>query len=546
MPEPYPPPSYTMASAGHLPAPAGVGSRLLELMRPEAGVPQDSRVVPHGSHLHSKSGVSETNNETSWREESDSMGVVRVPANKYWGAQTQRSLQNFKIGGEKMPMEMLRALAIVKHAAATVNETLGKLAPELAEPIRVAAREVIEGKLDDHFPLVVWQTGSGTQTNMNVNEVISNRAIELCGGVMGSKSPVHPNDHCNMSQSSNDTFPTAMSVATSYEVQEGLIPALRLLRDELEIKSREWETIVKIGRTHLMDAVPITLGQEFGGYAQQMRNSLLRAKASMVHLTELAIGGTAVGTGLNSHPEYAERMSAEISKLTGLPFVSAPNKFESLAAHDAQMALSGMLKTMALSLLKISNDVRMLGSGPRAGLGELSLPANEPGSSIMPGKVNPTQCEAMMMVCSQVIGNDAGVALGGAAGSHFELNVAKPLIAFNNLQSIKLLSEASVSFAENCVRGIEPNLERIDELMRSSLMLVTALNQHIGYDAAAKIAKKAHAERTTLREAGVALNLLTAAQFDEWVRPERMVSPDWQPPGVAPGAALALASSSRM
>ena len=535
-----------MASAGYHPAPTGVGSRLLDLMRPEAGVPQDSRVVPQGSHLHSTSGVSETNNEASWREESDSMGVVRVPANKYWGAQTQRSLQNFKIGGEKMPMEMLRALAIVKHAAATVNETLGKLEPALAEPIRVAAREVIEGKLDDHFPLVVWQTGSGTQTNMNVNEVISNRAIELCGGVIGSKSPVHPNDHCNMSQSSNDTFPTAMSVATSYEVQEGLIPALRLLRDELEIKSREWETIVKIGRTHLMDAVPITLGQEFGGYAQQMRNSLLRAKASMVHLTELAIGGTAVGTGLNSHPEYAERMSAEISKLTGLPFVSAPNKFESLAAHDAQMALSGMLKTMALSLLKISNDVRMLGSGPRAGLGELSLPANEPGSSIMPGKVNPTQCEAMMMVCSQVIGNDAGVALGGAAGSHFELNVAKPLIAFNNLQSIKLLSEASVSFAENCVRGIEPNLERIDELMRSSLMLVTALNQHIGYDAAAKIAKKAHAERTTLREAGVALNLLTAAQFDEWVRPERMVSPDGQPPGVAPGAALALASSSRM
>ena len=536
MPEPYPPPSYTMASAGHLPAPAGVGSRLLELMRPEAGVPQDSRVVPHGSHLHSKSGVSETNNETSWREESDSMGVVRVPANKYWGAQTQRSLQNFKIGGEKMPMEMLRALAIVKHAAATVNETLGKLAPELAEPIRVAAREVIEGKLDDHFPLVVWQTGSGTQTNMNVNEVISNRAIELCGGVMGSKSPVHPNDHCNMSQSSNDTFPTAMSVATSYEVQEGLIPALRLLRDELEIKSREWETIVKIGRTHLMDAVPITLGQEFGGYAQQMRNSLLRAKASMVHLTELAIGGTAVGTGLNSHPEYAERMSAEISKLTGLPFVSAPNKFESLAAHDAQMALSGMLKTMALSLLKISNDVRMLGSGPRAGLGELSLPANEPGSSIMPGKVNPTQCEAMMMVCSQVIGNDAGVALGGAAGSHFELNVAKPLIAFSNLQSIKLLSEASVSFAENCVRGIEPNLRRIDELMRSSLMLVTALNPHIGYDAAAKIAKKAHAEGTTLKDAGVALGLLTAEQFDEWVRPERMVNPE----GVAPGEAAQL------
>ena len=515
-----------MASAGHLPAPAGVGSRLLELMRPEAGVPQDSRVVPHGSHLHSKSGVSESNNETSWREESDSMGVVRVPANKYWGAQTQRSLQNFKIGGEKMPMEMLRALAIVKHAAATVNETLGKLAPELAEPIRVAAREVIEGKLDDHFPLVVWQTGSGTQTNMNVNEVISNRAIELCGGVMGSKSPVHPNDHCNMSQSSNDTFPTAMSVATSYEVQEGLIPALRLLRDELEIKSREWETIVKIGRTHLMDAVPITLGQEFGGYAQQMRNSLLRAKASMVHLTELAIGGTAVGTGLNSHPEYAERMSAEISKLTGLPFVPAPNKFESLAAHDAQMALSGMLKTMALSLLKISNDVRMLGSGPRAGLGELSLPANEPGSSIMPGKVNPTQCEALTMVCAQVVGNHAAITFGGAQG-HFELNVFKPVMIANLLSSVRLLADASQCFTKSCVVGIKPNHARIAELMGQSLMLVTALNKHIGYDKASQIAKKAHKEGTTLLQAGgpEGLGYYTEAEFAAWVRPDQMISP---------------------
>ena len=512
-------------------------------MKPEAGISQEGRVVPHGAHLHGKvQGNNASETPAGVREESDSMGVVLVPVDKYWGAQTQRSLQNFKIGGEKMPMEMLRALAIVKHAAATVNERLGKLPSDLAEPIRVAAREVIEGKLDDHF-LVVWQTGSGTQTNMNVNEVISNRAIELLGGVVGSKTPVHPNDHCNMSQSSNDTFPTAMSVATAYEVQEGLIPALRLLRDELDAKSREWETIVKIGRTHLMDAVPITLGQEFGGYAQQLRNSLLRAKASMVHLTELAIGGTAVGTGLNSHPEYAEMMAAEISKLTGLPFVSAPNKFESLAAHDAQMALSGMLKTMALSLLKISNDVRMLGSGPRAGLGELNLPANEPGSSIMPGKVNPTQCEAMMMVCSQVIGNDTGVSLGGAAGSHFELNVAKPLIAFNNLQSIKLLGEACVSFAENCVRGIEPNLSRIDELMRSSLMLVTALNPHIGYDAAATIAKKAHKENTTLKQAGVELGLLTAEQFEEWVRPERMVSPD----GVEPGrAGLVLASASRL
>jgi len=510
-------------------ATAGVGSRLLELMKPPDGVSQAGRVVPHGAHLHGAA-TDTAASSAGWREESDTMGVVKVPADKYWGAQTQRSLQNFKIGGEKMPLAMLRALAIVKHAAATVNEQLGMLDARRAEAIRVAAREVIEGKFDEHFPLVVWQTGSGTQTNMNVNEVISNRAIESLGGVVGSKSPVHPNDHVNMSQSSNDTFPTAMSVATAYEVREALVPALRLLRDELDAKARGWEHIVKIGRTHLMDAVPITLGQEFGGYAQQMRNSLIRAKASMVHLTELAIGGTAVGTGLNTHPEYAERMAREISVLTGLPFVSAPNKFEALAAHDAQTALSGMLKTMALSLLKISNDIRMLGSGPRAGLGELSLPANEPGSSIMPGKVNPTQCEAMMMVCAQVVGNDMGVTLGGAAGSHFELNVAKPLIAHNNLQSIRLLSEASVSFAENCVRGIEPNLERIDQLMRSSLMLVTALNPHIGYDAAAAIAKKAYKDNTTLKEAGVELGLLTAAQFDAWIRPELMTSPDIQMP----------------
>ena len=424
-----------------------------------------------------------------------------------------------------MPVEMLRALAIVKHAAATVNERLGKLDGRLAEGIRVAAREVIEGKLDDHFPLVVWQTGSGTQTNMNVNEVISNRANEILGGVVGSKHPVHPNDHVNMSQSSNDVFPTAMSVATAYEVQEALMPGLRVLRDDLEAKTKEFAHIVKIGRTHLMDAVPITLGQEFGGYAQQTRNSLLRAKAAMVHLTELAVGGTAVGTGLNSHPEYGERMAAEISVLTGLPFVSAPNKFESLAAHDAQTALSGMLKTMAMSLLKISNDIRMLGSGPRAGLGELNLPANEPGSSIMPGKVNPTQCEAMMMVCAQVVGNDMGVTVGGAAGSHFELNVAKPLIAHNNLNSIALLSDSATSFTENCVRGIEPDFERIDALMRSSLMLVTSLLPKIGYDNAAKISKKAHAEGTSLKDAGVALGLLTADEFDAWVRPEEMTRP---------------------
>jgi len=502
----------------------GIGTRIRDLMKPSSESEQSGRVVQAKAPLAPNLAPVITSGRM--REESDTMGKVLVPADKYWGAQTQRSLENFKIGGERMPASLLRALAIVKHAAASVNERLGKLDARRAEAIRNAAREVIVGKLDDHFPLVVWQTGSGTQTNMNVNEVISNRAIEMLGGVVGSKDPIHPNDHVNMSQSSNDTFPTAMSVATAYEVQEHLIPALKVLRDDLDAKVKEYGSIVKIGRTHLQDAVPITLGQEFSGYVQQMQNSMLRAKGAMVHLLELAIGGTAVGTGLNSHPDYAVAMASEISLLTGLPFVTAPNKFESLAAHDAQTALAGLLKTMALSLLKISNDVRMLGSGPRAGLGELILPANEPGSSIMPGKVNPTQCEAMMMVCAQVVGNDIGVSFGGAAGSHFELNVAKPLIAFNNLQSIRLLSDASLSFAENCVRGIEPNRQRIDELMRSSLMLVTALNPHIGYDNAAKIAKKAYVDNTTLKEAGLALGILTSEQFDAWIKPEEMCSPE--------------------
>jgi fumarate hydratase class II len=475
--------------------------------------------------LPGRAGGGAASEARGWREERDTMGVVRVPQDRYWGAQTQRSLENFKIGGERMPIQLIRALGIVKLAAAATNAKLGKLSPELSEVIQRAAWEVIEGKLDDHFPLVVWQTGSGTQTNMNANEVIANRANEMMGSPLGSKSPVHPNDHVNHGQSSNDVFPTAMSVATAYEVNDLLIPSLRTMRDALTEKSKAYDGIVKIGRTHLMDAVPMTLGQEFGGYAQQLKNSVLRSKAALVHLLELALGGTAVGTGLNAHPEFAEAVAAEIARLTGLPFISAPNKFEALAAHDAQMALAGVLKTVALSMLKVSNDIRLLGSGPRAGLGELHLPANEPGSSIMPGKVNPTQCEAMLMVCSHVVGNDVGVSVGGAVGSTFELNTAKPLIAYNNLQSVQLLADSAVSFTKKCIVGIEPNLEAIDKLMKSSLMLVTALNPHIGYDKAAQIAKKAHAEGTTLREAGVGLGLLTAEQFDEWIKPETMVRP---------------------
>ena len=461
---------------------------------------------------------------TDVRIESDTMGRIEVPADRYWGAQTQRSLQNFKIGGERMPRSIIRAMGIIKHASASANQQLGKLDPQIADAVRSAARQVIDGELDDHFPLVVWQTGSGTQSNMNANEVISNVAIQALGGQPGSKTPVHPNDHVNMSQSSNDVFPGAMAIATAEQVTHHLLPSLRHLHDALAAKTAAWNDIVKIGRTHFMDAVPLTLGQEFSGYVQQIAYGIRRAQSALPALHELALGGTAVGTGLNSHPEYASKVAAEIAGLTGLPFISAPNKFEALAAHDAQVELAGILNTIAVSLMKIGNDVRMLGSGPRAGLGELNLPANEPGSSIMPGKVNPTQSEALTMVCAQVMGNSVAVSVGGANG-HFELNVFKPVMAHNNLQSIKLLGDAAVSFTDHCIAGTEPNLQRIDELMRSSLMLVTALNPHIGYDNAAKIAKKAHEDNTTLQEAGLQLGILTEDQFAQWVRPEEMTKP---------------------
>ncbi|MEI6664868.1 MAG: class II fumarate hydratase [Chloroflexota bacterium] len=458
------------------------------------------------------------------RTESDSFGPIQVRSDVYWGAQTQRSIQNFRIGGEHFPRPLIRALGIIKHASATVNQDLGKLDAGLADSIRAAAQEVIDGGLDDQFPLVVWQTGSGTQTNMNANEVISNRAIEMLGGELGSKKPIHPNDHVNMSQSSNDVFPAAMAVATAEQVTHHLLPNLKYLRDALQAKVDSFSTIVKIGRTHLMDATPLTLGQEFSGYVQQVTYGIARAESTLPRLYELALGGTAVGTGLNTHPEYAERVAKEIARLTGLPFITAPNKFESLAAHDAQVELSGQLKTIAVSLMKIANDIRFLGSGPRAGLAELLLPENEPGSSIMPGKVNPTQSEALTMVCAQVIGNDVTVNIGGATG-HFELNVFKPVIVYNTLQSLRLLGDASRSFTDNMVVGIIANTARIEELMRSSLMLVTALSPHIGYDKSAEVAHKANHEGTTLREAALALGYVTVEQFDEWVRPEDMIHP---------------------
>ena len=458
------------------------------------------------------------------RIESDTMGAVEVPSDRYYGAQTARSLSNFRIGGDRIPREMIRALGIVKKAAALTNVDLGTLPREKADWIVQAADEVIDGRLDDHFPLVVWQTGSGTQTNMNANEVIANRAIELAGGVLGSKSPIHPNDDVNRSQSSNDVFPTAMHVAAASAVRDRLIPELQRLREELERKSRAFSSITKIGRTHLMDATPLTLGQEFSGYEQQVANSIVRVESALPHVLELALGGTAVGTGLNTHPEFAARVARTIAGLSGLPFVTAPNKFESLAAHDALVHLSGALKTTACALMKIANDVRWLASGPRCGLGEIRIPENEPGSSIMPGKVNPTQCEAITMVCAQVIGNDAAVTVGGASGN-FELNVYKPLIIHNVLGSIRLLADASASFVDHCVAGIEANEERIRELLERSLMLVTALNPHIGYDSAAKIAKTAHAQGITLKEAAVHLGLVTAAQFEEWVRPDEMTGP---------------------
>ncbi|MDX9923840.1 MAG: class II fumarate hydratase [Ignavibacteriaceae bacterium] len=457
-----------------------------------------------------------------FRIETDSMGEIKVPSNMYYGAQTARSLMNFKIGGNRFPREMIRALGILKKAAALTNQELGTLSKEKVDLIVQAADEVISGKLDDHFPLVVWQTGSGTQTNMNSNEVISNRAIEISGGVIGSKKPIHPNDDVNKAQSSNDTFPTAMHIATVEEIHRRLIPMVTKLRDALEEKSTEFIGIIKIGRTHLMDAVPLTLGQEFSGYVQQLTNGLARINNSLPYLYELALGGTAVGTGLNTHPKFAELSAKKIAEITGLPFVSAPNKFEALAAHDALVEFHGVLKTLAASLMKIANDVRWLGSGPRCGIGELMLPENEPGSSIMPGKVNPTQSEAMTMVCAQVFGNDVAVNFGGAMGN-FELNVFKPVIVFNVLNSIRLLSDACESFTDHCVVGIEANSAAIKNHLKNSLMLVTALNPHIGYDNAAKVAKKAHAENKTLEEAAVELGLLTSEKFNEVVRPENMI-----------------------
>ena len=459
-----------------------------------------------------------------YRTETDSMGEIKVPTDKYYGAQTARSLMNFKIGGDRFPRELIRALGILKKAAALTNKELGILPADKAELIVKAADEVIEGKLDEHFPLVVWQTGSGTQTNMNANEVISNRAIELAGGEMGSKKPIHPNDDVNKAQSSNDTFPTAMHIAAVEEIHRRLIPMVTKLRDALAAKSEEFKDIIKIGRTHLMDATPLTLGQEFSGYVQQLTNGLERINGALPHLYELALGGTAVGTGLNTHPEFAVKAAAKIADITGKPFKSARNKFESLAAHDALVEFHGVLKTLGASLMKIANDVRWLGSGPRCGIGELQLPENEPGSSIMPGKVNPTQSEAMTMVCCQVFGNDVAVNFGGASGN-FELNVFKPVIIFNVLNSTRLIADACESFTDNCVVGIEANKKNIQKNLENSLMLVTALNPHIGYDNAAKVAKKAHKEHTTLKEAAVALNLLTAEKFDEVVKPENMIGP---------------------
>tara|TARA_B100001778_G_C18596114_1_gene634782 strand:+ start:16 stop:1440 length:1425 start_codon:yes stop_codon:yes gene_type:complete len=461
---------------------------------------------------------------TNTRIETDSLGEVAVENSRYWGAQTQRSLENFKIGGIKQPESLIRALGLQKKAAALTNMELGVLSKELGEAIVKAADEVIDNTLMDHFPLVVFQTGSGTQSNMNANEVISNRAIEMLGGEIGSKKPVHPNDHVNMGQSSNDTFPTAMSIACAVEVHKSLLPALTHLHKALDAKAKAFKDIVKIGRTHLQDATPMTLGQEFSGYTQQVAYGIERIKSCLPRLMELAQGGTAVGTGINSRVGFAEKFAAQVAKITGLPFITAPNKFESLAAHDAMVELSGALNTIATSLMKIANDIRLLGSGPRSGLGELSLPANEPGSSIMPGKVNPTQCEALTQVCAQVMGNNVAVSVGNSHG-HLELNVFKPMMVYNVLMSIRLIADGCVSFTDNCVVGIEPNRERITQLMNESLMLVTALNPHIGYDNAAKIAKKAHQDGTTLKEAGAALGLMNEEQFKEWIKPEDMVKP---------------------
>jgi len=459
------------------------------------------------------------------RSESDSMGPIEVEQSRYWGAQTERSLHHFNIGDDRFPRPMIRALGLLKKAAALANQELGMLPEAKVSLILRAADDVIAGKLDEHFPLRVWQTGSGTQTNMNANEVISNRAIELAGGVLGSKKPIHPNDDVNRGQSSNDTFPTAMHIAAAEQVVHHLLPHVTALRDVLADKASDFADIIKIGRTHLQDATPLTLGQEFSGYVQQLDYSLAAVAHALPHVYQLALGGTAVGTGLNTHVDYAVTSARHIAILTGLPFITAPNKFAALAGHEALVGLHGALKTLACALMKIANDVRWLASGPRCGLGELSIPENEPGSSIMPGKVNPTQSEALTMVCAQVLGNDVAVNIGGASGN-FELNVFKPLIIHNVLHSLRLLGDACRNFREFCAEGITANRERIDHNLRESLMLVTALNPHIGYDNAAKIAKKAHHDGTSLKAAALALGLLTEAQFDAWVRPETMTGPE--------------------
>ena len=460
----------------------------------------------------------------STRIETDSMGDIDVPANSYYGAQTARSLIHFDIGTETMPREIIRGMGILKKASAIVNSELGLMPENIKDLICQAADEVIEGKLDEHFPLRVWQTGSGTQSNMNTNEVIANRAIVIAGGIIGSKDPVHPNDHVNMGQSSNDTFPTAMHISTVERVNDALIPAISTLARSFQKKTNEFQDIIKIGRTHLMDATPLTLGQEFSGYTTQLEYALDRINGCMPRMYQIALGGTAVGTGLNSHKDFAVRVANQIAELTGYPFVTAPNKFESLAAHDAIVEVSGVLKTIACSLMKIANDIRWLGSGPRCGIGEIVLPANEPGSSIMPGKVNPTQSEALTMVAAQVIGNDTVINVGGSSGN-FELNVFKPVMIYNLLQSIRLLADSCRSFNDHCVVGIEPDRANIEKHLNGSLMLVTALNPHIGYDNAAKVAKKAFQDNITLKEAAAALNLLTPEEFDEKVRPEKMTGP---------------------
>ncbi len=462
--------------------------------------------------------------EMTTRTETDSFGPLEVPSDKYWGAQTQRSIHNFPIGWERQPIAIVRALGVIKKACAQANQELGKLDEARAEAIIDAATEVISGQLDDNFPLVVWQTGSGTQSNMNANEVIANRAIEIMGGVIGSKDPVHPNDHVNMGQSSNDTFPTAMHLAAAMSAHGVTLPGLEKLHDALEKKSQEWDHIIKIGRTHTQDATPLTLGQEFSGYTHQVAMGIERIKDALGRIYELAQGGTAVGTGLNTTRGWGEMVAANMAEITGLPFVTAPNKFEALAAHDAMVEISGALRVVAGSLFKIANDIRFLGSGPRCGLGELILPENEPGSSIMPGKVNPTQCEALTQVCAHVMGNDAAVGFAGSQG-HFELNVYKPMMAYNVLQSMQLLGDAASTFTDNLVDGLEADETRIDKLMRESLMLVTALAPEIGYDNATKVAKTAHKNGTTLKEEAIALGFVDAETFDRVVRPENMVGP---------------------